>query len=143
MFCKPLYSFRLHYTTGLRKLNTFRFIPATFVSATCSPFAASVRLACWSPPAAGLSWFLCLPICLQLIFSGIQAKNKNTRQPLAVNSSHPPPSFFGSLSLPPVAPLAGGSRCLSIVRNPFRFRFTHCSQCPAEKAQGCITCLRI
>lgn len=40
--CKSLYSFRLHYTTGLRKLNTFRSIPATFVSATCSPLAASV-----------------------------------------------------------------------------------------------------
>lgn len=58
MFCKPLYSFRLHFTSGLRKLNTFRFIPATFVSAAFSPSAASVRLSCWSPPAAGLSYFL-------------------------------------------------------------------------------------
>ena len=62
MFFKPLYSFRLHYTSGLRKLNTFRFIPATFVSAAFSPFAAHNWLACWSPPAAGLSWFLYLPV---------------------------------------------------------------------------------
>lgn len=33
---KPLYSFRLHYTTGFAALNTFRSIPATFVSAAFS-----------------------------------------------------------------------------------------------------------
>ncbi len=49
-----------HFRASLRKLRStsLRSIPAPFLSATCSPPAAHVWLACWSPPAAGLSWFL-------------------------------------------------------------------------------------
>jgi hypothetical protein len=121
---------------GFAALNTFRFIPATFVSAACSPSAANNRLACWSLRAAGLSWFLCLPGWLQLIINGSHVKNKNTRQPLAVNSSCKAHSFLMLFFAPPL--LHSQTARAHSVCNPFVPHSLH--PLMPTLAQGCITC---
>lgn len=113
--CKPLYSFRLHYITGLRKLNTLHSIPATFLSAACSPPAASIRLACGSLRAAVLSQFLNLPVMPTL-------RSQKLRQNLAVNSSCKTHSFLMLFFAPPSL----HSQRLAPTASAIRSYLTHC-----------------
>lgn len=98
--CKQLYSFRLHFTSGLHFVN---FVQHPYVSFRLHSFQqlAVHRLPIIGSPAGRHRLRGCHGFCMHgwynRFLSGSHAKiNKNTRQPLAASSSHPPAS---SLSL--------------------------------------------
>jgi hypothetical protein len=109
--CKKLHSFRLH------------FIPPPFLSAFCSPPAALFGSPALRPRLRG-----CHAFCI---------KKQKSRQPLAASSSHPMPSYFGLLCLPPGAQLATARP--HTVCKPLHFISLFASAFPLL-AQGCITC---
>ena len=89
-------------------------LPVLFALLHCVPQSKKPRccpygLACWSPPASGLSWFLYAWLYI-LILSGSHAKNKNHASPLLQAVAIPQLHSSGNLGMAPVAPLADGSR---------------------------------
>ena len=96
-----------------------------------NPTAASVRLACWSPPAAGLSWFL-----------GWHTKptqSQKPRHPLAASSCHPSPSFLGTSKS-----ATGGStrsRLAIAAQRPQPVRTSLIAATLPTLAQGCFSYL--